>query len=271
MIEVKNINKEYGKKAVLKNINIKIKDNMITALIGPNGAGKSTLLSIISRLLTPSSGEVLIDGVSVSKIKGTDIAKKIAILRQNNHISLKITVEELVAFGRYPHSMGRLNQKDKDIIDEAIAFMKLDDLRDKYIDEMSGGQQQRAYIAMILAQDTKYIFLDEPLNNLDIKHAVEMMLILEQLVTKLGKTVVVVMHDINFAAAFANHIIAMKEGEIVTEGIPDDVIDKNVLDNVFDHDFCIAGVNGKRICVYNNIFEEIQNGNKLEKIKWKNI
>src|SRR5690554_174316 len=267
MIEVKNVYQSYGKKEVLKNINFKIKDNHITALIGPNGAGKSTLLGVISRLIKPSSGDIFIDNINTKEMKNSDIAKRLSVLRQNNKIDLKLTVKELVSFGRFPHSKGRLTEEDKKIINDSIKYMKLEDLKDRYIDEMSGGQQQRAYIAMILAQDTKYIFLDEPLNNLDMKYSVEMMLILEKLVKELEKTIVIVMHDINIAAAFASHIVTLKDGIITNEGSPNEIIDKEILDEVFNHDFCIAGVNGKKICVYNNVFEEIEKGFILEEIK----
>jgi iron complex transport system ATP-binding protein len=256
MIEVKNINQFYGNKQILKDVNFKIKENEITALIGPNGAGKSTLLGVISRLLKQKSGEVLIDNVNIDKISSNDIAKKMSVLRQSNNINIRITVEELVSFGRFPYSKGRLNNIDKAKINEAIKYMKLDDLRDTYIDQMSGGQRQRAYIAMVLAQDTKYIFLDEPLNNLDMKHAVEMMTILENLVKDYKKTIVIVMHDINIASAFCSHIVAMKDGMIIAEGKTNDIINKDILDDVFDHDFCIAGFNGKKICVYHNLLEK---------------
>lgn len=256
MIEVKNINQFYGNKQILKDVNFKIKENQITALIGPNGAGKSTLLGVISRLLKQKSGEVLIDNVNIDKISSNDIAKKMSVLRQSNNINIRITVEELVSFGRFPYSKGRLNNIDKAKINEAIKYMKLDDLRDTYIDQMSGGQRQRAYIAMVLAQDTKYIFLDEPLNNLDMKHAVEMMTILENLVKDYKKTIVIVMHDINIASAFCSHIVAMKDGMIIAEGKTNDIINKDILDDVFDHDFCIAGFNGKKICVYHNLLEK---------------
>lgn len=256
MIEIKGISQAYGKKQVLYDINLKIQENMITGLIGPNGAGKSTLLSVISRLIQPLEGEIYLDNIDIKKIKSSDLAKRIAVLRQNNNINLKLTVEELVSFGRFPHSNGRITKEDKEKIEEAINYMKLNEIRNQYIDELSGGQKQRAYIAMILAQDTKYIFLDEPLNNLDMRHAVEMMTILENLVRDFNKTIVIVMHDINIAAAFCNYIVAMKDGKVITEGLTDDVIEKEVLDNVFDHDFCIAGIGGKKFCVYHNVLED---------------
>ena len=252
MIEVKNIVQSYGEKIVLDNLSLKIQDQKITALIGANGAGKSTLLGVISRLIKPTSGEVLIDGTNISEFKSNDIAKKIAVLKQTNQINVRITVKELVTFGRFPHSKGKLTKADETKIDEVITYMNLKAYENKYLDQLSGGQKQRAYIAMILAQDTKYIFLDEPLNNLDMKYAVDMMVVLQDLVKDFGKTIVIVMHDINFAAAFCDHIVAMKDGVIINEGNTDEMMDKTILDNVFDHDFCIAGIDGKKVCIYYN-------------------
>jgi len=216
-------------------------------------------------------GNVYLDNEDINNIKSSDLAKRIAVLRQSNNSNLKLTVEELVSFGRFPHSNGRLNKEDKIKIEEAISYLKLEDIRHSYLDELSGGQQQRAYIAMILAQDTKYIFLDEPLNNLDMRHAVEMMTTLENLVKDLDKTIVVVMHDINIAAAFCDHIVAMKDGRILAEGTTDDIIEKEVLDNVFDHDFCIAGIGGKKICVYHNLLQDMKITINGDEIIWKNI
>lgn len=250
MIEIKNVNKKYGDLVVLDDVNLTIKDGAVTALIGPNGAGKSTLLGIISKLLKADSGDVYLDGESISKIKPNDFAKAIAILKQTNQIQVNLTVRELVTFGRWPHSKGNLSKDDDRKIDEAIKFLRLKEVEHKNINQLSGGQKQRAYIAMIVAQDTKYVLLDEPLNNLDMRYSVDMMLILQDLVKKLGKTVMIVLHDINFAATFSDHIIAMKDGLIVKEGSPDEMMDKGVLDYVFDHEFCIAGVNGKKYCIY---------------------
>jgi len=257
MIEVLNISKSYQQLKVLKNVSVNIPDEKITALIGSNGAGKSTLLSIVARLLDQDSGDIKIDGQFMKDMKHIDIAKKLAILKQTNHISMRVTVKELVSFGRFPYSKGRLKKEDEIKIQEAIDYMDLNEIQSKYIDQLSGGQRQRAYIAMIIAQDTKYILLDEPLNNLDIKYGVEMMQLLQRLVKDLKKTIVVVMHDINFAAAFSDHIIAMKNGEVIDQGHIDHMIDKTILDHVFDHDFCIAGFNGKKVCLYYNEMQKI--------------
>ncbi|MCD4826576.1 MAG: ATP-binding cassette domain-containing protein [Acholeplasmataceae bacterium] len=264
MIEIKNLSKSYGDFQVLKDINLVIPEQKITALIGANGAGKSTLLGVISRLLPHQSGHVYLDDIDLKTLKDKDIAKSLSILKQSNQLMIRITVKELVTFGRYPHQKGKLTQFDKDKIQEALTYMKIEDIKDKYLDQLSGGQRQRAYIAMILAQDTKYILLDEPLNNLDMKHAVEMMMILDKLVKDYQKTIVIVMHDINIASSFSDYIVAMKDGEIIEQGEVDYMMNKHVLDHVFDHDFCIAGVHGKKVCVYYNQQQVNQNKNKIE-------
>jgi iron complex transport system ATP-binding protein len=250
MIELKNVHQSYGDNEALRGINLVIPENRVSALIGANGAGKSTLLNVITRLLPLWEGAVFLDGRDMGRMKSRDIAKTIGVLKQSHHISIRISVEDLVAFGRYPHSRGRLTGADKAKIDEVIAYMRLEDIREKYLDELSGGQRQRAYIAMVLAQDTKYIFLDEPLNNMDIHFSVEIMHILSKLVRELGKTVVIVVHDINFAAAYADHIIAMKDGTISAEGPADRIITKEILDGVFGFDFNIAEVAGRKVCLY---------------------
>ncbi|WP_268595839.1 ATP-binding cassette domain-containing protein, partial [Escherichia coli] len=140
--------------------------------------------------------------------------RRLAILRQDNHLPLRLTVRDLVAFGRYPHTGGRLTLDDKVHIDRAIAYLELEPLADRYLDEMSGGQRQRAFVAMVLCQDTRYVLLDEPLNSLDMKHAVAMMGTLRRAADELGKTVVLVLHDINFASAYADRIVAMKAGRV---------------------------------------------------------
>ncbi|AGT31728.1 iron ABC transporter ATP-binding protein [Geobacillus genomosp. 3] len=250
MVEVKQLSKRYGGKTVVDQVSLSIPPRKLTSLIGPNGAGKSTLLSMMSRLIPKDSGEVRIEGKEISQYRTEELAKKISILKQTNHISARLTVKELVSFGRFPYSRGRLTRQDKDYVREAIRYMELDDLQDRYIDELSGGQRQRAYIAMVLAQDTDYIFLDEPLNNLDMKHSVQMMKVLRNLVDQLGKTVVTVMHDINFASCYSDYIVALKNGRVMCEGTVSDIMNRQVLRGVYDLDVRIQTVENKRICVY---------------------
>jgi len=251
MIEVKGITQSYGREVdILKDINLTVLEKSVTALVGANGAGKSTLLSVIANLIPARSGTVLLDGEDIRSIKIDETAKKIAFLKQSQQLNIRIPIKDLVEFGRFPHCKGRLKPEDKAKVAEAIDYMSLSDIEYKYLDEISGGQRQRAFIAMILAQDTPYIFLDEPLNNLDIKYSVEMMKIVKKLVRDLGKTVVVVLHDINFASAYADYIIAMKDGKIHKEGSPKEVVKPEVLNTVFSHDFNITERDGKSICLY---------------------
>ncbi|WP_050613746.1 iron ABC transporter ATP-binding protein [Bacillus testis] len=250
MIEVANVTKLYGNKSVVDDVSVSIQKGKITSFIGPNGAGKSTLLSMISRLIAKDTGEVLIEGNDIGKIKSNDLARKIAILKQTNHINIRLTIRELVSFGRFPYSQGRLSKEDWRKVDEAIAYMELEDLQDKYLDQLSGGQRQRAYIAMVIAQDTEYILLDEPLNNLDMKHSVQIMKILRRLVNELGKTIVIVIHDINFASCYSDYIVALKDGKIVKEGPAEEIINSDVLRDIYDMDIAIQNVNCQKICVY---------------------
>lgn len=250
MIQVENLIKKYSNKNVVDKVSINIEKGKITSFIGPNGAGKSTVLSMITRLMKKDNGEVLIEGKRLEEWDNKELSKKIAILKQSNNINLKLTIRELVSFGRYPHSEGRLTKEDEKYIDEAIDFMKLRDIQNKYLDELSGGQRQRAYIAMVIAQNTEYVFLDEPLNNLDMKHSVEMMKVLRNLCDELGKTVVLVMHDINYTSCYSDYIVALKDGKIANHGKTQDIINKEVLEGIYDMEFDIREINGDKICVY---------------------
>ncbi|AWD86320.1 MULTISPECIES: ABC transporter ATP-binding protein [Bacillus] len=250
MVEVKNVSKQYGGKTVLEKTSLSIQKGRLTSFIGPNGAGKSTLLSIMSRLIKTDSGEITVDGQEIGACKSNDLAKKISILKQTNQINIRLTIKDLVSFGRFPYSQGKLTDEDWVHINQALSYMKLDDLKDKYLDQLSGGQCQRAFIAMIIAQDTDYIFLDEPLNNLDMKHSVEMMKLLKRLVEDFGKTVVVVIHDINFASVYSDHIVALKNGRIVKEGPAEEIIETSVLEDIYDMTIQIQEIDSQRIGVY---------------------
>lgn len=250
MIEVNDIVKQYGDKSVVDLVSTKIRKGMITSFIGPNGAGKSTLLSMISRLTSKSKGEITIDGKELEKWDSSELAKKVSILKQANHINIRLTVRELVSFGRFPHSKGNLNKEDIKYIDKAIGYMKLEEFENRYLDQLSGGQRQRAYIAMVIAQNTEYILLDEPLNNLDMKHSVEIMKILRGLVDDLGKTIAIVIHDINFASCYSDYIVALKDGKVVEEGKTDKIINKNILNKIYDLDFKIQDLENMKLCVY---------------------
>ena len=240
-IEIRNLHKSYSGKKVVHDLSLTIPTGKITSFIGPNGAGKSTVLAIISRLLSADSGDVYLNQRRLHDQKSSDIARQLAILKQSNHINLRITVEELVAFGRFPYSKGNLTETDRTFIDKAINYMDLGAIRQQYIDNLSGGQRQRAYIAMTLAQDTDYILLDEPLNNMQV---------LRKLVTELNKTVVIVIHDINFASCYSDYIIAMKQGELVAQGNVDEIMREEVLQAIYDMPIPIQEINRQKIAIY---------------------
>lgn len=250
MVDVRNVSKRYGSKNVVENVSVTIEKGKITSFIGPNGAGKSTLLSMISRLISKDQGEIYIDGQEIGQWKSGELAKKISILKQSNHISLRLTIRELVSFGRFPYSQGRLSKEDWRYVDEAIRYMELEEIQHKYLDQLSGGQRQRAYIAMVIAQNTEYILLDEPLNNLDMKHSVQIMKILRKMVDELGKTIVIVIHDINFASCYSDYIVALKDGKVIKEGSTNQIIHPDVLRSIYDMDIQIKDIDQNKICVY---------------------
>lgn len=250
MIEVRNISKTYGNKKVVDDISFTIPKGSITSFIGPNGAGKSTILSMVSKILTRDSGEVYIEGREVSNWTTEELSKKVAFLKQMNNINIRLTVEDLVGFGRFPYSQGRLDAEDKQKIEEAIVYMELQDIRMKFLDELSGGQRQRAYIAMVIAQDTEYILLDEPLNNLDIRYCVQIMKILRRLVDEMGKTIVIVIHDINFASFYSDYILALKNGKEAYIGTVDEIMTSQKMSELYDVDFRVMDVEDKKLCMY---------------------
>ena len=208
-MQISHIIKKYDEKTVVNDVSFSLPKGKVTSLIGPNGAGKSTVMSIISRLIAADNGSVVIEKKDINKWNSKELSKHLAMLTQTNNIQMKLTVEELVAFGRFPHSGGRLNSKDKEMIDKAIDYMELETFRERFIDELSGGQRQRAYIAMVIAQDTEYVLLDEPTNNLDIYHASNLMKIVRRLCDELGKTVILVLHEINYAAFYSDYILSL--------------------------------------------------------------
>ncbi|MGF3056094.1 ABC transporter ATP-binding protein [Microbacterium sp. YY-01] len=234
MITLDGVRRNYSNEVAIGPLDLTIPAGGVTALIGPNGAGKSTLLTMIGRLMGMDSGAIAIAGNDVARTPSKHLARIVSILRQENHFITRLTVRQLVGFGRFPYSKGRLTVDDEKIISQAIDFLHLQDLEGRYLDELSGGQRQRAYVAMVLAQDTEYVLLDEPLNNLDMRHGVQMMQHLRRAAEELGRTIVIVLHDINFAARYADRICAMKNGAIVEFGTPQEIMQDDVLTRVFD-------------------------------------
>ena len=249
-MNVENLIKKYDGKAVVNSVSFEIPKGKITSLIGPNGAGKSTVMGMISRLIAKDAGIISFEDKDLSKWKSKELAKRLAILTQHNNVQMKLTVWELVSFGRFPYSGSHLNQQDYDIIDRAISWMELEEFRDRFVDELSGGQRQRAYIAMAIAQDTEYLLLDEPTNNLDIYHATNLMKTVRRLCDELGKTVILVLHEINYAAFYSDYICAFKDGRVAKFGPVDKVITKDTLTEIYNVDFEIMRINGRPLTIY---------------------
>ncbi|GGO06485.1 iron ABC transporter ATP-binding protein [Saccharibacillus kuerlensis] len=234
MIQIENVKKSYTDEVAIGPLNIEIPKAGLTSLIGPNGAGKSTTLLMIGRLLDLDAGQITVANMDIATSKSKDLAKILTILRQENHFVTRLTVRQLAGFGRFPYSKGRLTQADEDIISKYIDFLDLTALENRYLDELSGGQRQRAYVAMVLCQETEYVLLDEPLNNLDVARSVQMMEHLKYAATEFGRTILTVLHDINFAAKYSDRICAMKHGQIAAFGTVEEIMKPDILTDIFE-------------------------------------
>lgn len=228
------------------------------ALIGANGSGKSTILKAMCRIMSPSKGQVVLDGKSIHTQPTKELAKRLAILPQNPESPEGLTVEELISYGRSPHKSGygRLNQKDEEIIQWALRVTEMQNFSDRPIDQLSGGQRQRAWIAMCIAQDTEILFLDEPTTFLDISYQLDILKLLQELNQKYNKTIIMVVHDLNHASLFADYIVAIKKGEIVCIGAPEEVITEENCKLVFGvlADVSIYNRTGRPLCIpYDNM------------------
>ncbi|WP_025025969.1 ABC transporter ATP-binding protein [Caldalkalibacillus mannanilyticus] len=243
----------YGDVEIVRELNLKIPEGKVTTLIGPNGCGKSTILKTMSRILTPKNGVVYLDGKSIHQESTKEIAKKMAILPQTPEAPSGLTVSELVSYGRFPHQrgFGTLTNQDRQIVRWAIEVTGLGDFYDRPIDALSGGQRQRVWIAMALAQETNLLLLDEPTTYLDLAHQLEVLQLLEQLNKDEKRTIVMVIHDLNHAARFAHHMVALNRGTIIKEGTPSEVMTSEVLKKVFqiDADIVQDPRTGKPVCI----------------------
>jgi len=232
---IDNLTISYDTRLIVNGLSMEIPDQKITAIIGPNGCGKSTLLKAITRIITPKSGSVVLDGKIITKENTKKLAKQIAILPQTPESASGLTVGELVSYGRFPYQkgFGRLTKEDIEVIDWALDITGTSAFKFQPVDALSGGQRQRVWIAMSLAQETDTIFLDEPTTYLDMAHQLEVLEVLKRLNEEQGRTIVMVLHDLNQAARFADYIIALKDGEIVKAGNCEEVIHADVLKKVF--------------------------------------
>ena len=252
-ITTKNLNISYGDLDIVKDLNLSIPKGKITTIIGSNGCGKSTILKTIARIIQPKSGDIYINNTNIKDQSPKDIAKIMASLPQSPQAPGGLTVEELISYGRFPHQkgFGKMKKEDKDIVTWALKSTGIEEFRDRPMEDLSGGQRQRAWIAMALAQQTEILLLDEPTTYLDLAHQLEILKLLEELNRKHGTTIVMVIHELNNASRFADHMIGVKKGKVICEGSPYEVMTKENLKHLFNIDAEIVNDprNQKPVCL----------------------
>lgn len=230
-----NINAGYSDKNILNNVSLCIPSGKISVLIGANGCGKSTLLRVLAGFLVPSAGKVSLDGKQLKKYSAKQVAQILAVLPQQSSTPIGLKVIDLISQGRFPHHsiFSRFNKEDEDAVLQAMEMVGITDLAERDVSELSGGQKQRVWIALALAQQTDIIFLDEPTTFLDMTYQVEILDLLADLNKRFGKTIVVILHDINLAARYADRLFALKDGMLIEEGTPGNVIKKSLIKEIF--------------------------------------
>jgi iron complex transport system ATP-binding protein len=252
-LEVLGVDAGYAGVNILSTIDLTIPDGQVTILIGPNGCGKSTLLKAMARILTPTRGHVLLDGKDIHQLKTKAVAASLGLLPQGPVAPEGLAVRELVAQGRFPHQslLRQWTQADEDAVNGAMHTAGITDFADRAVDTLSGGQRQRCWVAMVLAQETDLILLDEPTTFLDLKVQVDLMDLLTGLAHERGRTLVIVLHELSLAAAYADYLVMMKAGDIVAAGAPDDIFTARRLKQVFDLDASVIRdpASGRLVCV----------------------
>ncbi|NMM92283.1 ABC transporter [Rhodococcus sp. SRB_17] len=230
-----NLTLGYGDRIIVDGLDLEIPTGVITTVIGPNGCGKSTLLRALGRLLKPKSGSVVLDGKAISSMKTKEVARILGMLPQTPVAPEGLTVADLVARGRHPHQswIRQWSSDDEGEVAQALALTGVSDLADRPVDQLSGGQRQRAWISMALAQGTDILLLDEPTTYLDLAHSMEVLDLVDQLHEEMGRTVVMILHDLNLAVRYSDHLIVMRDGAVVAAGIPKDIISAELLLEVF--------------------------------------
>ncbi|MEY8799339.1 ABC transporter ATP-binding protein [Leisingera sp. XS_AS12] len=247
MIEIQSVSHRIGSAQILTDVSLRLERGGVIALAGPNGAGKSTLLSLIARLQPLQQGQIRVDDMQLGQCDDRALARKLAILPQQVNASSRLTVRDLVGFGRYPHHRGRPTAADRARVEAALAQFDLGPLADRQLETLSGGQRQRAFVAMSYVQDTDFLLLDEPLNNLDLAAARSLMAQLRQLADDQGRTVVIVLHDINYATAYADRIVVLKGGRVVADGAPAETVTAAMLEQVFGTAAPVHSVGGRPV------------------------
>jgi len=249
MIRIENVSLTRGDARILDDVSLTLPKGGLTALIGPNGAGKSSLLSLIARLQPLQTGRISVDGLPVDATPSRVLAKTLAVLRQDPGVASRLRVRELVGFGRFPHSRGRLAREDDAVVAATLDQFDLTPLKERFVETLSGGQRQRALIAMTVAQATDYLLLDEPLNNLDMRYARDLMRRLRALADA-GRTIVAVLHDVNQAAAYADRIVALRDGRLVAMGAPAEIMTSETLDAVFGYRMRVVDLDGRPMALH---------------------
>lgn len=249
-VAIENLTVSYQRRPAVHHLDMVFGAGEMWAVFGPNGAGKSTLLSLMARLQPLTHGSIRYDGRDLAATPTAEMARKLAILTQEGSVQSRISVRDLLMFGRFPYHQGRPQALDREIVAAALHEFGLEPLAERYLTELSGGQRQRAMIAMVFCQQTDYVLLDEPLNNLDMFYAKSLMQLLQRLTHEHKRTTVVVLHDINQAAAYADHIIAMQHGQVAFAGAPDDVFTEANIKTLFNMDAAVIDYAGKKLVVH---------------------
>lgn len=249
MIDIKNLSYRLGEQTILNDISLQLQAGQVVALIGPNGAGKSTLFSLMARITPLQTGAVVFGEHDIARTDNRTLAQTLAMLTQENHVQGRLRVRELLMFGRYPYHQGRPTAADEEKVAWVLEKFELTALSERFLSDLSGGQRQRVLIAMVVCQDTPYVLLDEPLNNLDMYHAGKLMRQLRQLCHTHKKTVVIVLHDVNQAAQFADTVVMMKSGEIISTGTPTDVLTKDTIKTLYGVEATVLYHQGRPVIV----------------------